>query len=366
MDIKGLKYDCLYFKGDMPCVPNKLRDKVCFDCDEYTPIDKRILIIKLGAIGDVIRTTPLLQKYRSIYPNCRITWVTNSPDILPKGMINEIRKFDASSYALIRNLDFDIAVNLDKDKEACVLLKESNAPEKYGYSWSDDNHIAGLNAAADNKILTGLFDNYSKLNTKSYQQEIFEICGFEFNNEPNFLDVSPVYSNKWESIKELAKGRKIIGLNTGCGGRWPTRLWKTEYWQSLINSLNSEGYFPIVLGGVDEDPVNKFYAETTGVYYPGTYSLQEFIAIVDKCDVIVTAVSMAMHIASGLGKPIVLFNNIFNKNEFELYGRGEIIEPPSGCDCYYGSTCTRDIHCMTEVTPPAVLSSVKTTIAQMS
>ena len=50
-----------------------------------------------------------------------------------------------------------------------------------------------------------------------------------------------------------------------------------------------------------------------GLYYPGTYSLEEFIAITANCDLIVTAVSMMMHIAIGLKRPLVLFNNIFNK-----------------------------------------------------
>ena len=36
-------------------------------------------------------------------------------------------------------------------------------------------------------------------------------------------------------------------------------------------------------------------------------------------DLVVTAVTMAMHIALGLGKKLVLFNNIFNPHEFELY-----------------------------------------------
>lgn len=355
----SIKYDCKFFKGDLPCLPNKLRDKVCADCDEYIPVDKKILIIKLGAIGDVIRTTPLLHKFKSLYTNSKITWISNSPDILPAGLIDEIRAFDAASRLIVEGSSFDIAVNLDKDKEACILLKAANAVEKYGYSWSDDGHIIGLNEAANNKILTGIFDSYSKANVKSYQREIFEICGFEFNNEPNILDVNKEYSEKWQLIKEKAGLKKIIGLNTGCGKRWPTRLWKPEYWKSLISMLNNDGFFPIVLGGSDEDEVNRQYSAATGVYYPGTYSLQEFIAIVDKCDVVITAVSMAMHIASGLGKPIVLFNNIFNRNEFELYGKGEILEPPSGCDCYYGSKCKRDINCMSEIKPDAVITSVR-------
>jgi heptosyltransferase-2 len=48
---------------------------------------------------------------------------------------------------------------------------------------------------------------------------------------------------------------------------------------------------------------------------------------------------MAMHIAIGYEKKIVLFNNIFNRHEFELYGNGEILEPDFDCSCYYSPTC---------------------------
>ncbi len=51
---------------------------------------------------------------------------------------------------------------------------------------------------------------------------------------------------------------------------------------------------------------------------------------------------MAMHIAVALKKKIILFNNIFNKNEFYLYGRGEIIEPEPKCECYYSWVCPHD------------------------
>jgi heptosyltransferase-2 len=87
--------------------------------------------------------------------------------------------------------------------------------------------------------------------------------------------------------------------------------------------------------------------------------LDEFIALVSHCDVIVTAVSMMMHIALGLNKKMVLFNNIFNKYEFELYGQGSIIEPSTGCDCYYGNTCSREKHCMKDLSVAQVFNEIK-------
>ncbi len=84
MNISEVKFDCRHFRGEIPCTPNKLSGSICTDCADYDKITKRILIIKLGAIGDVIRTTPLVEKYRTFYPGCHITWITHTPDILPK------------------------------------------------------------------------------------------------------------------------------------------------------------------------------------------------------------------------------------------------------------------------------------------
>lgn len=358
MDIKSVKFDCRHFRTDIPCKPNKLRGKKC-TCDEYVQVSHNILIIKLGALGDVIRSTALLVKYRKLYPNTHITWLTHSPDILPHdGSIDLIGKFEYKTILPILNKQFDIAINLDKDKEACVLLANVNAKKKYGFTWAE-GHIAGCNAAADRKLVTGFFDDESKANTKSYPQEIFEICELDFQKEEPVLNVNETLVNKWALLREKSGEKKIIGLNTGCGARWPTRLWEDKNWHKLIAALQKEGYYPVVLGGSDEDEKNKSFAQVTSAYYPGTYSLEEFIAITANCDLVVSAVSMMMHIAIGLKRPLVLFNNIFNKHEFEMYGRGIIVEPTSGCDCYYGNKCTRQHPCMLDLPVDTVFSAIK-------
>ena len=104
MQLTDVRFDCHYFRGEIPCLPNKLRNKVC-TCDEYKPIKTRILIIKLGALGDVIRTTPLVTAYRNLYPNAHITWLTWSPEILPKSDIEFIAPFDFKSVYIIKNVN---------------------------------------------------------------------------------------------------------------------------------------------------------------------------------------------------------------------------------------------------------------------
>jgi len=357
MKLTDIKFDCLYFKGEIPCLPNKLRNKVC-TCDEYEPVKTRILIIKLGAIGDVIRTTPLVTRFKKIYPGAHITWMTQSPDILPKEHVDKILPFDFKSVFLVSHQPFDIAINLDKDQEACQLLADVEAKQKFGFTWNGQ-HIAAATPAAEHKLITGFFDNISKENKKNYLEEIFEICHLDFQNEEFLLNYNKALADKWKIIKEQAKGKTVVGLNTGCGKRWLTRLWPQQYWVELIGRLQKNGYYPVLLGGKDEDEMNVQYQKETGAYYPGTFSLEEFIALTSNCDVIVSAVSMMMHIAIGLKKKLILFNNIFNPNEYFLYGRGEIIQPTTGCDDYYGNTCTRERCCMNDISVDTVFEAIK-------
>ncbi len=357
MKFDEIKFDCRYFKGGIPCKPNKIRNKVCITCDEYSPITKSILIIKLGALGDVIRTTPLVTRFRKEFPGCKISWITLSPSILPRDLIDEIFPFDHTSVYGLLHRKFDIALNLDKEIEACALLADVDSKVKMGFTWKD-GHIALADQNAEHKMITGAFDNLSKANTKNYLEEIFEICGFKFEGEEYLMNVNVSLIKKWEYLKLNANGKTIVGLNTGCGQRWLTRLWPEEHWISLISKLQEEGFVPVLLGGKDEDAQNKKYADETGAYYPGTYSLEEFIAITANCDLIVSAVSMMMHIAVGLKKPLILFNNIFNRHEFHLYGRGEIVSPSTGCDCYYGLSCKRAHHCMNDLSPSLVFAAI--------
>lgn len=358
MDYQQLKFDCKHFKGTVPCKPNKEQGFTCDTCSVYTKISTRILIIKLGALGDVIRTTPLLVKLRELHPNAHVTWLTLSPAILPKNEIDVIYPLDAVSIFNIQHQDFDIAINLDKEEEACKLLATVGASTKYGFTWKN-GHIDVATPSATHKLLTGLFDQLSQQNTKSYLEEIFEICDLKFDFEPYLINLNEQLSTKWQGHFDDLTDKKIIGLNTGCGPRWNTRLWPLENWEKLAHLLVKANYFPVFLGGELEHEKNKTLSEKTGAYYPGYFSLEEFIALTDSTHLVVTQVSMMMHIATALQKQMVLMNNIFNKNEFELYGRGEIVGPPNECICFYGNSCKKGQSCMHDITPEVVFEAIE-------
>ncbi|MBL7812350.1 MAG: glycosyltransferase family 9 protein [Bacteroidetes bacterium] len=352
------KPDCLHFLGHIPCKPHKQHGYHCTDCPAYTPIEKRILIIKLGAIGDVIRTTPLVTRYKKMYPGAKFTWITLSPDILPKNEIHEILKLNTETVLYVQNTDWDIAINLDKEKEAGALLKTVNATEKLGFILKN-GAIQPVNGLADHKFHTGLFDDVSKSNTKNYCTEIFELCGMQYDGEPYLLDNHANDGYTWE----LSHNTPILGFNTGCGDRWTTRLWSIEKWVELAQKAMEAGYQVLLLGGKQEHERNLQIQAASGAMYLGHFPLPQFINLIDQCNLVVTQVTMGMHLTLGLQKKIVLINNIFNPHEFDLFGNGRIIEPPKPCKCYYRGTCVDGISCMETLESASVMQAVQEVMA---
>jgi ADP-heptose:LPS heptosyltransferase len=355
-DVNGevVHIDCLYFRGDIPCRPNKESGYHCQDCPVYTPVEKRILIIKLGAIGDVIRTTPLLRRIRAEYPRAKVTWLTHTPAILPRHAVDEILPFNLAAILYLQNTDFDILYNLDKDKEACALYNSVRATVKYGYRL-EQGMAFPANALANHKFLTGIFDDVSLANKKSYVEEIFAICNWAFQGEEYIFENHQDKGYHWD----LPRNKVLIGLNTGCGDRWTTRLWSDEKWIDLIGLLQEAGYQVVLLGGEQEDDRNQQLSALTGATYFGFFKLEQFINLMYQMEVIVTQVTMAMHIAIALQKKIVLMNNIFNPYEFELYGRGAIVQPDKACGCFYLGSCRFGVSCMEDLPAKKVFKQVK-------
>lgn len=336
-----LNYDCRHFLGHMPCRPHKEFGVHCEGCPHYDPAPYRILIIKLGAIGDVIRTTPLFRKLKAVHPDAFVTWLTLTPEVLPAG-VDRKAAFVLKDVLAIEAQEFDLLINLDKDLEACALADRVRAKAKKGFTMVDGK-CRNIDAASYDKYLTGLWDDVNKANTKSYPEEIFEICGYTFAGEKYILELP-----EKRPRLDIPEGACVVGLNTGCGGRWATRLWADARWVEMARRLKEAGFWPLFLGGEAEHEKNAALAKESGGAYLGHFPLKEFFCIVDRCELVVTAVTMALHIAIGLEKKVVLFNNIFNPHEFEMYGLGEIITPGVDCEGCFKPSCATV--CMDRIT----------------
>ena len=353
--ISRLKTDCLHYRGDRPCIPHTRSGKSC-ECDEYQPVTRRGVIIKLGAAGDVLRSTPLLRALASGKTGTRVLFVTHHPDLIPKEAAEAVKP-DALVIERLKQCRWDFVWNLDKDLEACLLLEATNSEEKRGFGLKEGEGVPfPLDENALHKFATGVDDIYSKQNTKTYPEEIFEIVEMPYHREEYWL--KEPREDDFREAERLFPGSNWIGLNTGAGWRWPTRLWSEENWSELARLLVVAGYRPIFLGGPEEEERNSRLAAVTELPSSGTLTLPVFYALVHRCRAVVTSVTQMMHLAIAAKRPLVVLNNIFNRHEFELYGRGKIIEPLTPCGCFYSPKCLNGRQCIDEIRPETVFREI--------
>ncbi|MFL6353681.1 MAG: glycosyltransferase family 9 protein [Bryobacteraceae bacterium] len=301
-----------------------------------------------------MRSTPLLRALDPINSGTRILWVTHFPDLLPTHVCEAVHP-TAATLARIAQGTWDFCWNLDKDPEACAIAASTKATEYRGYTLRSGMPYP-VDEAAWHKFATGIDNPYSQRNRQSYVEEIFDITGLPFRREEYWLRGTTATAR--ERAAELLPKDSAIGLNIGAGRRWPSRIWPVEHWIELIKLLKGRGLQPVLLGGPEEVEMSARLVDATGCLASGVQSLETFYAMIERCQCIVSAVTMAMHLAIGARTPLVLLNNIFNRYEFELYGRGEIVEPPTPCDCYYSGVCRTGRKCINEISPAAVFEAV--------
>ena len=365
MNHRSIKTDCIAFDGYKPCLPHKVNGTLCGDCSEYLPSDFRVLILKVGAAGEVLRNTPLLHKIKSLCENQGIreelTWLTAFPEFVPTSFVQRILNYDWENVEVLEEEEFDLLLSLDKERPLCALANRIKAKEKKGFCLDKRGKIIPFDEDAKPKWLTGVFDDLMKQNHRHYIEELFETCGWKWAGERYIIENYVIPELSFENRFP------VIGLNTGAGQAWRTRVWPESSWLSLIVELIGKGYEVLLLGGADEHEKNLRLAAQTSARYEGVKSYKEFVGLVSYCDIVVTGVTLALHIAIALQKRIVLLNNIFNKNEFFLYGLGSTLEPNINCiACYkqtFDSNCLES-NCMELIKVDQVVMAVEKEIVE--
>ena len=349
------KTDCYHFDGYKPCAPHKKHGVHCDTCKFYRKLSGNILIIKLQAAGEVIRNTPILHRLNALYPDARIYWLTRYPELVPEDRVYRVLRWNSNVILFLVEQEFDLLFNLDKDPEACSLANLAHSKVKKGFT-QKDGIILPFDKDAEHKWLTGIFDDAMRKNTRNYVEELYDICGLKWQGEKYIL---PRYTVPAITLPKT--GKKIIGIPTGVGAKWITRKFSEGKLVSLIGELLGD-YEVILLGGPEEDEVNKKIASFTGAKYYGTFTLKEFIGLVSLCDLVITPATMTLHIAIGLEKKIILLNNIFPTNEFHLYNLGEILEPEMPCKYCYKSRSDERCHsknCLDTITNETLINTTR-------
>jgi ADP-heptose:LPS heptosyltransferase len=364
---RKIDYDCKYYLGDRPCQWHKKEGVLC-TCTYYSRIEERILIIKLDATGDVLRTTSILPALSKAHPGASITWITRAeakPLLEFNPYITEVLVYGPDALSQIHTRQWDRVINLDAGRISSALASMVHSPRKDGFVIDKNGVVQPTNPAARQWLEMGIFDDLKRTGNRSYQNIIMEILGLETGNHQYVFELSP--SEMMAGRDHLAGlgvlfDRPIIGLNTGGGGRWPLKQWRAEAYVDLAERLHASSQVQLILlGGPEERQRNaqlKAVIKAPVMDSGCDNSLRHFAAIVNQCSIIVTGDTLAMHIALALGRRVVVLFGPTSAAEIELYGLGEKITPDIPCLGCYRNSCDLKPNCMDIISIDAVFNAV--------
>ncbi len=257
-----------------------------------------ILIIKLGATGDVVRTTPLLEKLDG-----EITWITAAKNVLLlAGLKSNLRSLAWEQRGSVADKNYDLVINLEDTLDAGQFAQTLKFGRLFGaflddagkliYSddsrnWFDLSLISRFGKAAADKL---------KLeNRRTYQDLIFEGMGFQFRGE-KYLLPAPAKT-------DLAGD---VAISPKAGAVWPMKNW--AYYAELQRELEAKGLVVNIL--------------------PERATLLEHLGDVKNHRVLVSGDSLPMHFALGVGTRCVTIFNCTSPWEIFDYGLQEKITSP--------------------------------------
>ena len=364
---REIAWDCRFFLGDRPCSWHKRTGVLC-TCDHYERIDERLLIIKLDAMGDVLRSTALLPPIVEAHPRAAITWVTRResvPLLLRNRYITEVLELGPEALAHLQTRTFDRVVNLDASKTSAALASLARSGSKDGFVLDERGIVQPTNDAARRWLEAGVFDDIKRQGATTYQDRMAEILGLEDRPHRYVFELDDEERASAEAHLErlgLDLQRPIIGLNTGAGGRWPLKQWREEGYVDLVGRIRRQvdAQF-LLLGGPSEADRNERLKQASSVrlHDPGcSNTVRHFAALLGHCDVVVTGDTLAMHLALALERRTVVLFGPTSAPEIELYGLGEKVVPDMTCLSCYKTSCDFVPNCMDLISTDTVERAV--------
>jgi len=365
---REIAFDCRFFLGDRPCVWHKASGVLC-TCDYYQQIEQRLLIIKLDAMGDVLRTTALLPALADAHPRSAIAWITRRESLpLLRGnpYITEIFNYGEDALVQLQARTFDRVINLDAGKTSAGLAALARSKQKDGFILDARGCVQPTNAAARRWLEMGLFDDLKRRGAKTYQERMLEIIGLPAAPHRYVLELTEEERRRGrEHLERLGVdlAYPVIGLNTGAGGRWQLKQWREDGYLELIDRLASRHRAQFVLlGGPEECERHRRLVARSRVRLIDSgcdNPVRHFAAIVAACALIVAGDTLAMHLSLALGRRTIVLFGPTSAPEIEMYGLGEKVVPVMECLACYKPTCDFVPNCMDLITTDMVEAAVE-------
>ncbi len=332
---------------------------------------KRILVVNVNWVGDVVFSTPVFKAIRANWPEAFIACmaVPRVKEILESCPdIHEIIEYDERGrhqglwgkiqlVSTLRRHHFDAAFLLHRSWTRAFLVYLAGIRERVGY----DTKKRG-------KFLTHKIPLPQELSHRSdFYLNVIKHYGLKVEDRTCELSVDRQAQKQMDDMlsrHNISQTDTVIIVNVG--GNWDLKKWPLDHFSELLSRLTQECPVKIVIPGAAKDlEVAREISRKAGVQpvvLAGQTNLKQLIALMKRAFLVISADSGPMHIASSVGTNGIA---LFGPTRPELTGpRGKgvfhVLQKDVGCNrqaCYF-LQCPDNV-CMQSVTVDDVMRAVR-------
>lgn len=318
---------------------------------------KRLLIIRLSSLGDILLTTPFIRTVKTLYPSIEIDFILrseykdlliNNPHITKLILFNRDENLNKELYESISEANYDLVVDLQNNFRSRKLRAKSNA------------RFVKFNKRNFDKFLLVKFKINRFKDQSSIPERYAQTIG-DFKLDENGLDL---FTNN-ESSNLIIGNNIFIGFCPG--SRHFTKRWPAAYFIKLGNELLKNGFQVVLFGGKsDREICDEIKQKIQGsIDLSNDDDILQTVADIKKCKLIVCNDSGLMHAASAAGvKVAAIFGSTVKEFGFTPYKCQHLVFENKSLSCrpcsHIGRSICPEKHfkCLEKITPDYILPTL--------
>jgi lipopolysaccharide heptosyltransferase I len=324
-----------------------------------------VLIVRLGALGDVVHAIPAAAALRAAFPDARIDWLV---DARHRGMVDLVTAIDRvlvvprSSIAGwthavrdLRQVPYDVALDLQGLLKSAVFARASGAPRVIGFSiWHLREKTARpfyseAGASADGETEHVIYKNLRLLQTVGVTDERIT------------FPLAHVDSPAVAAVRSAIGTQPFAMINPGAA--WPNKRWPPERFGEVAAFVRDVRGLPsIVLWGPGEDALARAVVDASSGaarMAPPT-SIGDLLALGREASLMVSGDTGPLHIAAAAGTPTVAIFGPTDPHRNGPWSDADIVVSRyESCGCHYDRKCRQASWCLNGVSVAEVTAAVQ-------
>jgi heptosyltransferase I len=326
----------------------------------------RILIVKLGALGDVVHAIPVAAALRRAFPSARIDWLVNAKhrailDLVPV-IDRRLVMNDARMVAAIRELrgnPYDVAIDLQGLIKSAALARASGAPRVIGFTsrYAREKLASWFYTEAHDPGGGGMY-HVDERHVIYTNLGVLETLGIRAG-APEF-PIDHVDSAVAAGVAARTGGRYAI-LNPGAA--WPNKRWLPARFAAIAAELHSRHALQSVVawGPGEESLAREVAASSSGaaLVSPET-TIADLVALARGASLYVSGDTGPAHIAAAVGTPIVGIYGPTRASRNGPWAQADVTVSRSDvCRCHHLRQCRLQTVCLEDIQIDEVFAAVE-------